>query len=91
MGSCEARVGMLPDHPVRQHKHHRRNRNAELLGRLQVDDKLVRGCLLDGQVSRVGTLQDLVDYSSRATVFGGNVSAVEHKPSGLNVCAMKVH
>ena len=48
------------DHPVRTQQDGPWDGNAERLGGLQVDDQLEQGRLLDGNVGRLGTLEDLV-------------------------------
>ena len=54
------------DDPVRPRQHTRRNRHADLLGRIQIDDELELLRLLDGKVGGLGAFQDLVDKVSGA-------------------------
>jgi len=49
------------DDLVRSHENRLRDREAERLGGLEVDDQLELSRLLDGEISRLGTLEDLVD------------------------------
>ena len=49
------------DDLVRSHENRLRDREAERLGDLEVDDQLELSRLLDGEISRLGTLEDLVD------------------------------
>ncbi len=44
-----------------------RNRDAELLGRFEIDNQLELGRLLDGEIRRFCSSQDLVHVHSRAT------------------------
>jgi hypothetical protein len=55
-----ARARPLLNDLVRPRQHGRRDREAERLGGLHIDDQLERGRLLDGQVARLGAFEDLV-------------------------------
>jgi hypothetical protein len=59
-------AGPSLDHLVRPLQERLRNRQAERLRGLEVDDQLELRRLLDGQVGRLGALEDLVDVSGRA-------------------------
>src|SRR5262245_64862410 len=66
-GESDCRSQKLPrwsstlfDYPVRAMEHRWRDRQLECLGRLQVDDQLEFGRLLDGEVGGFGTFQSLV-------------------------------
>src|SRR5215831_4582539 len=50
--------GRLLDHLIRPRQRRRRDRQAESLGGLEVDDQLELGWLLDGQVSGLRALED---------------------------------
>src|SRR3989442_9124886 len=68
----------LLDHLIRPQQQRRRDREAERLGGLHVDDQLEFRRLLDGEIGGLGALQDLVDVHSSA---GGDileVRAVRH-------------
>jgi hypothetical protein len=62
-----AGVGRRPrpsaDHAIGADEHRPRDRHAERLRRLQVDDELELRGLLDGKLCGPGALQDLVDES----------------------------
>jgi hypothetical protein len=53
-------VGLL-DHLIRPLQERRRDRQAEGLGGLQIDDQLELGWLFNRKVGRLGPLEDLVD------------------------------
>src|SRR5262244_3099439 len=55
---------VLPDHPVRPRQHIRRNRQADLFCRLQIDDELKLCRLLDRQVGRLRAFQYFIYISS---------------------------
>src|SRR2546426_1771626 len=60
-------VVSLLDHLVRPSQHRRRDRQAERLGRLEVNHQLELRRLLHGEVSRFSTFQDLVDIDGAAS------------------------
>src|SRR5215467_12648239 len=68
-GHDTARADTLLDDFVRPREHRRRDREAEGLGGLQVDDELELGRLFDREVTGLGTFEDPVDLSGEA----GNV------------------
>ena len=58
------------DHPVGTQQQGLRNRNTERLCRLEIDDKLESGWLLDCKLSWIRALQYFVDVAScRALLF----------------------
>src|SRR4051794_27631817 len=58
--------GLSFDHLVGAEQERLRHGEAEGLGGLEVDRKLELDRLLDGEVGRLGALQDAVDITSRA-------------------------
>jgi hypothetical protein len=52
---------LLLDHLVGAQQQRRRDREAERLGGFEIDDELELGRLLDGEIRRSRTLEDLVD------------------------------
>src|SRR5262249_14852090 len=66
--TCPAGLTLGPfswmNHLVRPRQHCRRNRQAECLDGLEVDDQLYLHGLLDGEVGGLGALEDLVYVSS---------------------------
>src|SRR6266550_3779288 len=70
LGSCRslllALCSLLFDHSVRSHQHIRRNRQADLFRRLQIDHKFELRRPLNRQVGWLGAFQNLVDVRSGA-------------------------
>ena len=60
--------GLFPslDHLGRSHEYVRRNRQADLLRGLQIDDELKLLRLLDGKIGGLRTFENLVDVGSGA-------------------------
>ncbi len=59
----------------------RRNRDAELLGRLEVDDQVELRRLLYGKICRFRTLEDLGYVGGYSAVQMQTIPAVGHEPS----------
>jgi hypothetical protein len=64
---------------------------AQHLGGLEVDDQLELGGLLDGQITRSGTPQYLVDIRRGATKQVGIVWSVGHKAASPSVISDREH
>src|SRR5262245_20286717 len=77
--------GAFLDHFIRPHQHIRRNRQADLLRRFEIDDEFKLCRLLHGKVGGLGTLQDLVHICSGTPVQVDNVRAVAHKTPSLYI------
>src|SRR6266849_5176240 len=63
VGLCfrpDSRKSPLLNDPIRLCEHLRRNRQADLFGRLEIDDELQLRRLLDWNIARLGTFQNLV-------------------------------
>src|SRR5215211_6858674 len=73
-----SRRGSL-DHLVRLEEKARRNREAEGLGSLEVDDQLELHRLLHGEVPRVSPLQDLVHIGSGTSVIRWTAQPIEQE------------
>ena len=71
----------LLDDLVRSEQQRLRDREAERLRRLQVDDQLELGGLFDREVSGLGSLEDLVNVGGGAPVQVGRVRPIEPPPS----------
>src|SRR6266571_7127509 len=67
------------DDSIRPIQNRLRNRQADLLGCFQVDHQLKLRWLLDWQVSRLCTFEDLVHIRSGTPVHVGRVSAIVHE------------
>src|SRR5512132_611351 len=72
----------LFDHLVGPGEQRRWDRHAQRLGRLEVDDQLELGRLLDRQVARPGALQDLVHEDGRALGHRQQTRAIGHEGPG---------
>src|SRR5438132_9988225 len=66
---------------VRPRQHIGRDRQADLLGRFQIDNELELLRLLDGEISRLGTFQDFIHVDSGPPVQVGIAHTVAHEPS----------
>ena len=71
------------DQLVRPGEHVRRDREADLLRRLEIDHELKLGRLLDRKVGGLGTLQDSVHIGGNAPVAVREVRPVGHEPTGI--------
>ena len=60
------------------------------LGRLEINDKLELGRLLDGDVGRLPAFEDEVDNLSAAPPLLAMIGAVGHKAAGLRELAVAV-
>ena len=73
------------DHLIRLEEEGGRDRQAQCLGGLEVDDQLKFRGLLDGKIRRAGTAKDLVDVRRRASPQVGQTRAVGHQAPFLHV------
>src|SRR5438128_6749367 len=67
------------DHFIRPLEHADWNCQTNLFGRLEVNDELKLRRLLNRQISRFGTFQDLVHVNSRAPIEISGVRPVRHE------------
>ena len=67
------------DHLIRSRQHVRRNRQTNLLGGFQINNQLEFGRLLDGQVGRFSSFENLVHIVCEAPVLIVVVRRVGHK------------
>src|SRR5215467_2845839 len=72
------------DHLVRPVQHGLRNREADLLGRLQVDDQLEFRWLLHGKIAWLGTFQDLIHVSCDTAKLPDVIRRIGHEATGLD-------
>src|SRR5262245_43727386 len=68
------------DDLIRPRQHRLRDCQTEGLRRLEIDDQLELGRLLDGQVRRLGASEDLVHVDGAAPVEIDVIRAVAHPP-----------
>src|SRR5262245_38911554 len=71
---------------VGSHQHRRRDRQAEKLGRSQVEDELEAGGLLNRKVFRLGPLEELVDVTRGIPELIKNARAEAHE--NTRVCEL---
>src|SRR5215510_6861175 len=77
-------TGLLDD-LVGSFQHQRRDREAERLGGLEVDDQLEFCGLLDGKIAGLGPLEDLVHVAGGdAPLYAVQVGPVAHETAGLD-------
>src|SRR5215471_20646242 len=74
----------LSDHLIRPIKHRLRNRQTDLLSRLQINHQLKLLRLLDRQVGRLSTFKDFVYVNGCATVDVREVRPVAHESAGIH-------
>src|SRR5262245_15550975 len=80
---CSHDHGLLYD-LIRPLQERRRDRQPERLPGLDVDDQLELGGLFDGEVARLGALQDLVHVRGAALVEIEKARPVRHETPGLH-------
>jgi hypothetical protein len=80
----------LLDDLVRAQQQRLRDREAERLGRLEVDYELELGGLLDREVSGLGPFEDLIDIGRGAAEQVGRAWAVKHQTTSIHVVAVRV-
>src|SRR6266542_1658953 len=73
------------DHLVRPCEHVGRNRQADLLGRFQIDDELELLRLLHREIGWLSTLQNLVHIRGGAAEQVVIVRAVVHEPARFDI------
>jgi len=71
-------------HSIRPRQHVGRDCEADLLGGFQIDHQLELSWLLDGQVSRVSALQDLVNIHGRASPQVRSVRSIAHQAPSVH-------
>ena len=80
----------LSNYPISPRQQIRRDRQANLLGGFQIDQQLEFHRLLDRQVGRLGTLQDLIHVGRRATPHIFKVRAVRREATVVNKALTKI-
>src|ERR1700688_4901916 len=74
--------GKSLDHLIRAQQQRLRDRDAERLRGLEVDDEFKLGGLLDGKVPGLGALENLVDVCSDKAIEFSKHWSVSHQPTG---------
>src|SRR5437773_5712394 len=72
------------DHLIRPKKNRLRNRQADLLGRLESNDQLKLRWLLDWQIGCLGAFQDLIDVRSGAMKVLRQVRTIAQQSPSLH-------
>ena len=67
-----------------------RDRQAERLGGLQVDDKIEFDWLLDWQIAGLGALQDAIDIVRRSAEVVRHVGAVGREAAIVGVFSLRI-
>src|SRR5262245_63921941 len=71
------------DHLIRPRQNIGRNRESDLLRGFEIDHKLELRRLLDGQIGRLGSFQDLVYVIGYALVTLCDIRTVENEPTDI--------
>src|SRR6266481_6720411 len=75
----------LLDHLIRPLQERRRDRQAEGLGGLEVDDELELGGLLDGKISWLGASENLIQIGGSPSRHLREIDSIAHETTLLNV------
>lgn len=78
MSRSTSSIQALLDDPVRARQHVGRSRQADVFRRRQIDDEVELRRLLNGQVDRLRTFENLVDVHGYAMKLVGKVRCIEH-------------
>src|SRR5262245_11098199 len=81
----------LFDHLICPRQQRRRDRQAERLGRLEIDDQLELSWLLHRQVARVSALQNSVDIDGGAPPYMRAVWTIAQQASPLHPESVWIH
>src|SRR5262249_30102383 len=73
------------NHFIRPRQHVGRNREADLLGGLQIDDELEFYRLLHGKIGRFSALENLIDIRGGAPEQVGHARAVGYEPPVFHI------
>src|SRR5262249_16431150 len=83
-------MGLL-DHLVRSKQDCLRDRHAEGLSRLELDDQLNLGRLLGGEIRGLGSLQDLIHEGGRLSVRLTKAWRIRHQAASFHIVTLPVH
>src|SRR5262249_4478143 len=79
------------DYFVGPHQERLRNRQAQRLGGLEVDDELEHGWLLDRQITWSGALEDLIHVDHGLSDLIVRVHRIGREPTSINKLTMTPH
>src|SRR5690242_8015870 len=82
---------MLSDHFIGPLEHASRNSQVDLFRSFEINDEFKLRCLLYGQISWLGTSQNLVHVNSRAPIEVVEVYPVGHEPALIDKLLLKVN
>src|SRR5262245_32671811 len=74
------------DNQIRPREDRWWNPHAESTGSLEIDGKLVLGCLLQGEIGRPGAPEDLVDVGGGPAGVLDVIREVAHETARLDMC-----
>src|SRR5262245_6489689 len=90
-GVDEPRPAASVNDLIRANEYRLRDRQSEGLGGLRVDDKLERGGLLDREVARFCSAQDLIHVGGNAPEVVPKISSITHEPARLHELPLPEH
>src|SRR6266511_644386 len=79
------------NHLIRSRQQVRRNRQADLLRRFQIDDELELLRLLHGKVGGPGAFQNLLYVCGGAMEQVSNTRTVKQEPTSVHIVALRVY
>src|SRR5262245_38480663 len=88
---CSATNCSLLDHLVGASEQRWRHRDAESLGCDQIDDQFELGWLLDGEIGRLRSAQNLVNVDGGAPPKVWEACPIGHEAARFDVLAKAVH
>src|SRR5262249_25479763 len=83
--------GAFLDHPVRPRQNIRRNRQADLLCRFEIDDELELHRLFHWQVGRLAPFKNLVHVGGSAPVNVSEIDPISHESAVLDKLPRTIH
>jgi hypothetical protein len=79
------------DHLVRSRQHSLRDRDADLLRRLEIDHQLKLRGLLHRKMGGLGAFENLIRVCGGAAAQINKAHAAGHKPPGFHILALQVY
>src|SRR5712691_11358073 len=90
-GARAAPIVVSLNHLICAQENRARDREAEHLGSLEVDNEVERGGLLDRQRGGLRALEDLVHVGGRAPLQLKSVRTINHETAGLHVLPQAIY